>query len=122
MLGFSQVAHARLHSSRRRRVRLPLLLTLALTAAVAIGPTAGTTVSAQRAMASNITMWTADGSPQYVWIEQTLPEFTQQTGITVDFQKTPEQGIIDKYQVAMTAHSADFDIFEAPEPLAAQYQ
>src|ERR1700674_4303529 len=99
------------HSSRQRRVRMPLLLTLALTAAIAIGPTASTAVMAQGAMASKITMWTADGSPQYVWIEQTLPEFTQLTGITVDFQKTPEGGIIDKYQVAMTAHSSDFDIF-----------
>jgi ABC-type glycerol-3-phosphate transport system substrate-binding protein len=101
---------------------MPFLATLAVTAALAVGPTAGTAVMAQGAMASKITMWTADGSPQYVWIEQTLPEFTQLTGITVDFQKTPEQGIIDKYQVAMTAHSTDFDIFEAPEPLTAQYQ
>jgi ABC-type glycerol-3-phosphate transport system substrate-binding protein len=98
---------------------LPLIgLVCVLTVALGSGPSGAI---AQTAMANHITMWTADGSPQYTWIEQTLPEFTQQTGIQVDFQKTPEQGIIDKYTVAMTAHSADFDIFEAPEPLAAQF-
>jgi ABC-type glycerol-3-phosphate transport system substrate-binding protein len=73
-------------------------------------------------MAKSITLWTADGSPQYTWVEQTMPEFTQQTGIQVNFQKFPEQGIIDKYTVAQTAHSTDYDIFEAPEPLTAQFQ
>jgi ABC-type glycerol-3-phosphate transport system substrate-binding protein len=110
--------------SKERAQRSPMWRTLGLVVALALAPAASTAAQAQQTtpMAKNITMWTADGSPQYVWVEQTLQEFTQKTGIQVDFQKFPEQGIIDKYQVAMTAHSTDFDIFEAPEPLAPQYQ
>ncbi len=107
-----------------RAQRSPAWRAVGLVVALALALAVTTAAQAQQTapMAKNITMWTADGSPQYVWVEQTLPEFTQQTGIQVDFQKFPEQGIIDKYQVAMTAHSTDFDIFEAPEPLAPQYQ
>ena len=61
------------------------------------------------------------GLPQYDWVEQTMPEFAQQTGIAVDFE-SPEQGITDKSGGDRGATAQDFDIFEAPEPLAAQYQ
>jgi multiple sugar transport system substrate-binding protein len=120
--GMLQLGAQRHETPARSGVQLPVWLALGLVVALVVAPGAAAAQGSTAPMAKSITMWTADGSPQYTWVEQTLPEFTQKTGITVDFQKIPEQGIIDKYQVAMTAHSTDFDIFEAPEPLAAQYQ
>lgn len=106
----------------RRGVRTPFCLLFTLAAALGSGPAASTAYMAQAAPTANkITMWTADSSDVYTWVEPMLPEFTQQTGIQVDFQKYPEQGILDKYQVAMTAGSKDFDVVEAPQPWAPQY-
>lgn len=105
----------------RRRAVMALLAAAAVVVLASWGGSSSGT-SESTATAKELTMWTASGSPQYTWVQATLGQFTKQTGIKVNWQTYPEDGVTNKIEVALTAKSTSFDLFEDPANLAPVFE
>jgi multiple sugar transport system substrate-binding protein len=80
----------------------------------------GGTASASGQSAGSITVWTAVG-PDYDWQKTMNAEFTQQTGIKVNYDAYPETSFTDKLTTAQQAKSTAYSIFENPQSSTSQY-
>jgi ABC-type glycerol-3-phosphate transport system substrate-binding protein len=105
---------------RRRTLAGVALLGIATVGLSACGSSGGSAASTNGTTATSITVWTAVG-PDYDWQKALLSEFTQQTGIKVNYEAYPETSFTDKLTTAQQAKSNAFSVFESPQSSTSQY-